>query len=249
MTENERFFSRYLSEEIIDWLSYEYIGGEKKKRNPKGTTPNSPSSIRQMPYTNNTMITYLFENVNAYVEFCKNPNMDQIRPEKCPSCGEDHLHVHGQYIRIVQGEDQSLEITVFRFRCANPECKKTISMIPSFVGKYQRFTWDVQEKVCVGVEEGKSQEEAANQMAPPAGPVSSKTIWRWCKKCRKWIGEIGDKFWDFVLSTEPTIPLPRGVDRPASTLKYFQQIWGSLTNRVNVGVLHGLYLLRQLHPI
>jgi hypothetical protein len=194
------------------------------------------------------MINNQFENVNTYLEFCKNPNIDQIRPEKCPCCGGDDLHVHGQYIRNVQEQSQSLEILVFRFRCANLECKKTISVIPSFVGKYQRFTWDVQEEVCADVEEGKSLEKAADQVNPPTGPISSKTVWRWCKKCKEWIRETEDIFWNFVLSTEPTIPLPRGRDRAAGTLKYLQQIWSRLTNWVNVGVLHGLYLLRQSHP-
>jgi hypothetical protein len=194
------------------------------------------------------MINNLFENVNTYLQFCKNPNMDQIRPEKCPCCGGDGLHVHDQYIRNVQEQGQSLEIPVFRFRCTNLECKKTMSVIPSFVGKYQRFTWDVQEEICVDVEGGKSLEQAADQVNPPTGPISSKTVWRWCKKCKEWIRETEDTFWNFVLSTEPTIPLPRGKDRAASTLKYWQQIWSGLTNWVNVGVLHGLYLLRQSHP-
>ncbi|WP_407654021.1 DUF6431 domain-containing protein [Alicyclobacillus cycloheptanicus] len=92
--------------------------------------------------------TIPFPNVESYLRFCEDPALDRVRPPSCDRCGHIVLHGHGSYVRSVWAEEKSWRIQVFRFRCANPDCRRTCSVLPSFVGRYERFVWDVQELVC-----------------------------------------------------------------------------------------------------
>lgn len=224
-------------------------GGEKRKRDSVGCPPLSLSSgARLLPGATMAMPSYYsapFADVQSYMQCCEAPDLDAIRPPECQHCcGHTVLHSHGKYTRRVWSEEQEWRLPVFRFICAKPECKRTCSVLPSFVGRYERFSWDAQESVCTKVDEQHTLEEGS--IPAPVGPLSARTVWRWVKRWRTYMDELEERFWQFVISLHPAVYIPRGQARPARRLRYWQSIWAQLTpKKVNVGLFHGLYHLRQ----
>lgn len=191
-----------------------------------------------------------FDDVQSYLQFCRAPDLDRIRPPECQHCGHTVLHSHGQYKRKMWSGEQESSLPVFRFICANSGCRRTCSVLPSFVGRYERFSWDAQESVCTKVDEQHTLEEASRSIPAPVGPLSTRTVWRWVKRWRANMDELEERFWQFVISIHPTVYIPRGQARPAPRLRYWQGIWAQLTpKKVNVGLFHGLYRLRQSSAI
>lgn len=205
----------------------------------KATVFPCPYSIMSLSYS------IPFPNVESYLRFCEAPDLDLLRPPSCEYCGCTTLHSHGCYVRNVWAEEKLWRIRVFRFRCANSDCKHTCSVLPSFVDRYERFTWDVQEVVCTKADE-QSLEEAAKRLPAPVGPLCARTVWRWMKRWQEDMDKLDSQFWQYVISLHPTIRMPRGRNRPTQRLRYWQQIWMELSpSKVNVGLFHGLYRLRQ----
>lgn len=57
------------------------------------------------------------------------------RPDRCLCCGHDRVHRHGHYDRFLVHDGKPHTILVARFLC--PRCRRTISMLPSFVLPYR----------------------------------------------------------------------------------------------------------------
>ena len=192
-------------------------------------------------------ISYMepFSNVYAYLEFCEHPDLSRIRPQECVSCGRKHpLNKHDQFERDVFYGKHRYRITLFRFRCG--ACSKTVTVYPSFIGRYQRCMWGLQEEVLLEHEDGKSLEQAGEAVPYPSGPISSKTIWRWSKRWMTWMELIEPEFWRCVLTAKPTLEIPRGRDRPAKPIALWKQIWcEALPMGVSVGLFQGLSYLRH----
>jgi hypothetical protein len=118
--------------------------------------------------------------------------------------------------------------------------------LPSFIGRYERFVWDVQELVCTHADDEQSLEEAAKVLPAPIGPLCGRTVWRWMKRWQGYMDKLDSQFWEHVISLHPSIRMPRGRDRPIHRLRYWRQIWMELSpSKVNIGLFHGLYRLRQ----
>ncbi|WP_206919355.1 hypothetical protein [Alicyclobacillus suci] len=93
-------------------------------------------------------------------------------------------------------------------------------------------------------------EKAGAGVPPPVGPLCTRTVWRWMCRWRAYMNELDGRFWQHVISLHPTIRMPRGRARPSQRLRYWQQIWMALPpDKVNVGLFHGLYRLRQLGSV
>jgi hypothetical protein len=181
--------------------------------------------------------------VQSYVAFCEDPSVSAIRPKRCVHCGRVHpLQRHGSYERTVWFRLRAYRIRVYRFQCG--ACKRTVSVLPTFVGRYQRFAWDAKEQVLLSCESGNSLETAAAELPNPAGPVAPRTVWRWRKT---WgLAAHESRFWEYVLAVNPSLILPRGNRRPLGKLALWKQIWDELLPMgVSVRLLHGLYRLRQ----
>ena len=185
-----------------------------------------------------------FVDVQSYLLFCDAPDFSRIRPQVCQACGYNGtLHGHGVYKRTVWGPDGGAVIPIFRFRC--PACGYTTGVLPSFIGRYERCSWDTQEEALATAEKA-SLEQAAEMFPPPCGPLSPRTLWRWRKRCRLWMDELDERFWRFVITTAPWLEMQRGANRLASKMARWRQIWQSVsTTSVGVGFLHGLYRLRH----
>lgn len=186
-----------------------------------------------------------FSDVHSYLEFCEHPEISKIRPQMCENCGREHpLSKHDHYERDVWCGKHRYRIRIFRFKCE--ACDQTVTVYPSFIGRYQRSIWDVQEEVLSAQESGKSLEQAGEAVPHPSGPISSKTVWRWRKRWKTWMESMEPEFWKCVLAAKPTLEIPRGRDRPAKQIGLWKLIWReALPMGVSVGLFHGLHCLRR----
>jgi hypothetical protein len=158
----------------------------------------------------------------------------------CSHCGVVRpMNRHGHYKRSVWCDDGDYLIPFYRFQC--PICNGTMSVLPSFIGRYERCTWDVQEDVVQAVDEGCSCEKAGETVRPPTGPLSSRTVWRWTKIWRGWMSDLEPQFWAFVIQLNPSLDIPRGRDRPETQFALFRRTWRQLASTyMTVRLLHAL---------
>jgi hypothetical protein len=149
---------------------------------------------------------------------------EQYWPCGCFFCGADRKqHYHSHYLRTVYTLIEAHLITVYRFQC--PFCNKTQGLLPSFVGCYERVSFDVKERVVREHAEGASLAEIAANLAVAGGPYSEKTIWRWTIKCNKLLKDLGSLVWEQALKVCPHIDLPVGATKPRSEWGWLLNIW------------------------
>lgn len=184
-------------------------------------------------------------NVHSYLEFCEHPDLSIIRPQTCTRCGRQHpLSKHDQFERDVCCGKHRDRIRLFRFRCE--ACGKTVTVYPSFIGRYQRCIWDLQEDVLLEHENGQSLEQVGESVPYPSGPISSKTVWRWYKRWKARMDSMETGFWQCVLVAKPSLEIPRGRDRPVKRIGLWKRIWReALPMGVSVGLFQGLSSLRH----
>lgn len=190
-----------------------------------------------------------FQDVQSYLEFCEQGDISTLRPQTCCHCHVDRpMNRHGSFKRSVWCNDGESIISAFRFQC--PICLKTTSVLPSFIGRYERCTWDVQEDVLQAVDEGSSCEQSGEKISPPTGPLSSLTVWRWTKKWRIRMNDLEPQFWSYVIQRNPFLKIPRGRDRPTTQFALFRQTWSQMTSTcMNVRLLHALFRIATLGKI
>lgn len=175
--------------------------------------------------------------VHTYLQLFEISFPEEYRPNTCPVCQHSVLHHHGKYSRHVLTIEEDIEIPIYRFKCA--ACAKTFSLLPSFIGKHQQVTWDVQEEVFAAIDEGEPLETAAVKVPSPIGPFSSKTVWRWHKDWALLLEKVEHRFWQWALKRYPSLSFPDRKQR--SLYQWFQVIWEQIKPfRANIGVFHGI---------
>jgi hypothetical protein len=70
---------------------------------------------------------------------------DGYRPESCPRCGWDVLHVHDHLTR--KSEQVDKPIPIIRHRCAKPTCGATWRILPAFLARHLHRPWRTIERV------------------------------------------------------------------------------------------------------
>jgi transposase-like protein len=102
------------------------------------------------------------------------------RPEHCPCCGTPHTVIgHGFYPRKPKDQTHVYRIWVKRWFCK--ACRRTLSVLPSFLLRFRHYLLVVIEQVVVlRFEHRASWHETARRCAPDGLP-SSRTIGRWCQ--------------------------------------------------------------------
>jgi transposase-like protein len=170
--------------------------------------------------------------------------IEATRPTGCPCCGHHTLHRHGKYSRYVYTEDQRVRITVLRFLCT--ACRRTISILPDFIGRHQQMSWVVQEQVCAACEDGLSMEEAASTVSPPAGPISPRTVRKWWRKWRVLLEETQTQFWSAVFAIRAFVRFPVGQERPKSLYRWMNEVWNRVRKECgNICLFQMLQRLRH----
>ncbi len=64
---------------------------------------------------------------------------DGYRPEMCPKCGHNVLHVHDHPTRTPKGF--ATPIPIIRHRCANQKCRATWRSLPAFLARHLHHPW------------------------------------------------------------------------------------------------------------
>lgn len=98
-------------------------------------------------------------------------NPEMYRPEECPRCGHDRLHVHDRPERKPRG-DPSLPtpVRVLVFRCASEACGATWRILPRFLARHLWYTWWGVERAI----------KPSPELQAPSAPVpSERTKQRW----------------------------------------------------------------------
>lgn len=99
---------------------------------------------------------------------------DGYRPERCPRCGHDVLHIHAYRERQVLGEDGPVMRIVIH-RCAEQECRATWRSLPKFLARRLWRTWRTVERAVWP--------EAVTPPQQP--PVPRRTVRRWKERRRR----------------------------------------------------------------
>ena len=165
-------------------------------------------------------------------------------PGECPWCFHKVLHRHAKYTRFLYMQDQRIQVVVMRFICTS--CNRTTSLLPDIVGTHQPMSWSVQEQVYVACEMGLSAEETAMSVAPPTGPISTRTVRRWRKKWTALLAEMQTLFWNSVLFIQPNLDLPIGSDKPQNLYGWMSCTWQNVQVKISeIGLFEFLHRLRR----
>ncbi len=74
-------------------------------------------------------------------------NPDSYRPENCPSCRHDTMHVHDYRYRRLRAERGGKSgIRIIRYICAHRDCGATWQILPGFVARWLWRSWAVVEE-------------------------------------------------------------------------------------------------------
>ena len=109
-------------------------------------------------------------------------HFDQLsfpRPECCPACGTPHVCIgHGFYWRKPKDQFQVYRIRIKRWFCT--ACRKTLSVLPSFLLRFRHYLLVVIQQVIVTHFEDHASWRATERQCAPDGLPSARTIGRWC---------------------------------------------------------------------
>jgi hypothetical protein len=163
------------------------------------------------------------KDVHTYLVFCKTVGQNLIRPAKCSYCEHFFLHAHGIYYRQGYTQTEHISILIYRFLC--PSCGKTVSVIPSFVGKKHTITWDAQEEIFGEIEECQALEEAGKRILPPVAPLSSRTLLRWKRRWKFLLEAAEPVLWEWALKTRPARPFLKGKQKAKTRYRWLRWVW------------------------
>jgi hypothetical protein len=75
---------------------------------------------------------------------------DIYRPDSCPRCGHNRLHVHDRPQRILVGDSLTLRTTILRFICAAATCGATWRILPAFIARHLWRSWSTVSRTIYG---------------------------------------------------------------------------------------------------
>jgi hypothetical protein len=136
-----------------------------------GLPPPEPESClvtsRVSSFKGGTLIAEDVRDLDAHQRRLCDP--DGYRPERCPRCGHDVLHVHSYPERHPRGEPGLPPVVrVVQYICAGDACSATWRILPMFLARHLWRVWKTVERVTLPGE------------APIVGPpVPERTRCRW----------------------------------------------------------------------
>jgi hypothetical protein len=96
---------------------------------------------------------------------------DGYRPDRCPRCDHDVLHVHCYPERHPRGEpSMPLVVQIAQYMCASAECGATWRVLPMFLARHLWRAWKTIERVAL---------PGAVVSPSTAPPVPARTLCRW----------------------------------------------------------------------
>lgn len=135
------------------------------QRPPPPEPENCLIHSRVSRYSGGTLIAEDVQDLATHRRRLADP--DGYRPERCPRCGSNVLHVHDYPRRSPRGEVDRSEIRIVRHICA--ECDATWRILPAFLARCLARMWRT-------VEQTVSADVPTERGAPP---VPKRTAQRW----------------------------------------------------------------------
>ena len=116
-----------------------------------------------------------------------------LRPATCPKCGAQQSFIgHGFYQRKALDARQVYLIRVKRWYCT--VCRRTLSLLPSFLLRFRQYGLAVIEAVVAAHYEALASWAEIRRRYAPAGAPSFRTIKRWCNAfaahAAEWLAEV-----------------------------------------------------------
>ena len=119
-----------------------------------------------------------------------------LRPVCCPHCGQrDKLTGHGFYWRKAKDQTQVFRIRVKRWLCK--ACRRTLSVLPSFVLRFRHYLLAVIQAVVVARYEDQASWRETTLRCATDGLPALRTIGRWCRS----FAEQAPAWWAAVQTT------------------------------------------------
>jgi hypothetical protein len=136
-----------------------------------GLPPPEPESClvtsRVSSFKGGTLIAEDVRDLDAHLRQLCDP--DGYRPERCPRCGHDVLHVHCYPERHPRGEPGMPPVVrVAQYICAADECSATWRILPMFLARHLWRAWKTVERVTL-----------PGEVPSAAPPVPERTQDRW----------------------------------------------------------------------
>jgi hypothetical protein len=126
-------------------------------------------------------------------------HFDQLsfpRPECCPACGTRHVCIgHGFYWREPKDQTQVYRIRIKRWFCK--ACRKTLSVLPSFLLRFRHYLLVVIAQVVIARFEDHASWHETERRCASDGQPSARTIGRWCHA----FAEQAARWWATVQET------------------------------------------------
>jgi hypothetical protein len=114
-----------------------------------------------------TLIAENVRDLDAHLRRICDP--DGYRPERCPRCGHDVLHLHCYPVRHPRGEPGMPPVVrVAQYLCAADECSATWRILPMFLARHLWRVWKTVERVAL-----------SGEVPSAAPPVPERTKFRW----------------------------------------------------------------------
>ena len=115
--------------------------------------------------------------VQEYVARCA--QLEFPRPEVCPYCQAVHLFIgHGFYVRQPITPTAVYRVRIKRWLCK--ACRRTVSLLPSFLFRYRHYLLDVIQSVVITRFEDRASWTQVVQRCTEEGYPARRTLGRWC---------------------------------------------------------------------
>jgi hypothetical protein len=140
---------------------------------PLGLPPPQAEDCLNRPYASSqkggTLIAVEVTDLESHQRRICSP--DGYRPGACPKCECAVLHVHDYRSRVLLADPAARAVTVVRYLCVG--CGATWRILPGFVARYLRRSWQVVAVAAMG---------APSSVSQP--PVPERTRRRWQARLR-----------------------------------------------------------------
>jgi hypothetical protein len=125
---------------------------------------------RVSSFKGGTLIAEDVRDLDAHQRRIRDP--DGYRPDRCPRCDHDVLHVHCYPERHPRGEPgMPLVVQVAQYMCAAAECGATWRVLPMFLARHLWRAWKTVERVVLPG-------AVVSPSTAPAVPARTRCRWR-----------------------------------------------------------------------
>lgn len=133
----------------------------------------------------------------------------RLQPQDAPCiyCPHFYTYVHGYYLRRPFDLDE-IRHDFWQQRRQCPDCKRTFTLLPSFVAPYQRYTIIVQDLLASLLAGTLTVDDALSKLAEYGVSLSESSARKWFARIQEQVSGIIALFSRVVQFHRPDVPLP-----------------------------------------